>query len=144
MGMGNLIKFLRFAISRVPPEISEAEAKSLLISQLRSFLEERILFAREAIIQVCTDTIRDGDIILTYGSSPLLRQIFLSSAENKNFKLIIVDARPLNDGLLSLEVLSPSMQCVYVTLAGVTSALEDATKVIIGASALLANGAMVS
>lgn len=55
----------------------------------------------------------------------------------------VVDSRPLNDGLLTLEELSPCISCVYTTLSGANAALRDATKVILSASALLSNGAMV-
>jgi hypothetical protein len=45
--MGNLIKYIRYEISHISPELSEADAKSYLMSKLYIFLEERIVFARE-------------------------------------------------------------------------------------------------
>lgn len=45
--------------------------------KLTSFLEERIIYARESIANCCAATIRDDDVILTFGSSPLIRQVSL-------------------------------------------------------------------
>jgi translation initiation factor eIF-2B subunit delta len=115
-GMGNLIKFLRFSVSKVPLEVSEAEAKSMLLEKLQSFLEERIVDAAENIAKYVISTLRDDDVVLTFGSSPLVRKILLAAAEVKSFRLVVVDARPLNVGLLTLTALSPKVQCV-VSLA---------------------------
>jgi translation initiation factor eIF-2B subunit delta len=115
--MGNLIKFLRFSVSKVPLEVSEAEAKSMLLEKLQSFLEERIVDAAENIAKCVISTLRDDDVVLTFGSSPLVRKILLAAAEVKSFRLVVVvDARPLNVGLLTLTALSPKVQCV-VSLA---------------------------
>jgi len=144
MGMGNLIKYLRFAISRIPLDINESEAKQILISKLNSFLEERVLYSREAITKLCTSVILDGDVILTYGSSPLLREILTKTSLIKRFKLIIVDSRPLNEGLITLKALSNKIPCIYTPISGVPSLIKTVTKVILGASSLLSNGSMLA
>jgi translation initiation factor eIF-2B subunit delta len=102
MGMGNLIKYIRYEISHIAPELSEADAKAYLIEKLTIFLEERVVYARELITMCCVNTIKDDDVILTFGSSALIRQILLKAAVTKRFRLIVVDTRPLNEGLLTL------------------------------------------
>lgn len=111
-GMGNLIKFMRFSVSKISPEISEAEAKHILLEKLQSFLEERIVFAAENIAKYVISTIRDGDVILTFGSSPLVRKVLLLAANAKSFRLVVVDSRPLNEGLATLTALSHKVHCV--------------------------------
>lgn len=110
--MGNLIKFMRFSVSKISPEISEAEAKHILLEKLQSFLEERIVFAAENIAKYVISTIRDGDVILTFGSSPLVRKVLLLAAKTKSFRLVVVDSRPLNEGLATLTALSHKVHCV--------------------------------
>jgi len=44
--MGNVIKFLRYEISHISPELKEAVAKAHLSAQIDSFLKERIVYAR--------------------------------------------------------------------------------------------------
>ena len=53
MAMGNIVKFIRFAIAEVPPEINEADAKTLIADKLQNFLDERIIYARENINHHC-------------------------------------------------------------------------------------------
>ena len=144
IGMGNLIRYIRYAISHTPPDMNEADAKGKLISLLHTFLEERIIFARDSISRVCTSAIQDGDVIVTYGSSPLVRYILLSMAAIKKFRLVIIDSRPLKSGLKTLKTLSEKVSCVYTPLSGAAAAMREATRVIIGATALLSNGAVLA
>jgi translation initiation factor eIF-2B subunit delta len=124
MGMGNLIKYIRHEISHIAPEHSEADAKAYLTDKLTIFLEERIVYARESITKYCGSAIRDGDVILTFGSSPLIRQILLTAATTKRFRLIVVDTRPLNEGLQTLAALSPYVRCVHTQLAGAATTMR--------------------
>jgi len=144
-GMGNLIKYMRFSVSKISPEISEAEAKHILLEKLQSFLEERIVFAAENIAKYVISTIRDGDVILTFGSSPLVRKVLLLAAKTKSFRLVVVDSRPLNEGLATLTALSHKVHCVYSPLSGAAAAMQSqhVTRVLLGASSLLSNGAML-
>ena len=184
--MGNLIKYMRFSVSKISPEISEAEAKHILLEKLQSFLEERIVFAAENIAKYVISTIRDGDVILTFGSSPLVRKVLLLAAKTKSFRLVVVDSRPLNEGLATLTALSHKVHCVvsewlsvrtsllppnalcrqmqhinhhltvycpinhhltlqYSPLSGAAAAMQSqhVTRVLLGASSLLSNGAML-
>ena len=143
VGMGNLIKQLRHEISQSPPDSNEADAKALIISRLHSFFEDRILYAQESIGALTAEMVHHDDVILTFGSSPLLRKVLLAAAvAEKNFRLIVVDSRPLNDGLATLRVLSPHVPCVYTQLSGAANMMKEATKVLLGASAFFSNGSM--
>lgn len=144
IGMGNLIKQLRYFISNIPPDTNEAIAKKDILERLHSFFEDRIQFARENIGNLVTNVIHDNDVILTFGSTPLLRKVLLMAAAKKNFRLIIVDSRPLNNSLKTLRALSPHVVCAYTPLAGAAKLMNEATRVILGASAMLSNGSMLA
>ena len=153
-GMGCLIKQLRTHISSVPPDMDEISAKTALTERLHAFMEDRMVFARESIGMLVADVIRDGDVILTFGSSPLLRKVLLSAAAHKKFHLIVVDSRPLSDGLSTLRACSPHIECVYTSLSGVAKVMGDAARqamrkrqdmrVLLPASAMLSNGSMLA
>lgn len=142
--MGNVIKHVRQCISKVSPELSEAEAKTIILGDMQRYLEEKMIFAGESIAQFVAPTINDGDIILTFGSSPLLRKVLLHCAKLRKFRLIVVDSRPLNEGLQTVATLSNVVPCVYTPLSGTAYALKDVSKVILGASCLLSNGSMLA
>lgn len=140
IGMGNLIKHLRSAIACIPPDMSESDAKQRLLRTLRLFLEEKIIFARDGIIKHVLSIIKDDDVILTFGSSPLLRQTLLEIAAARRFKLVVVDSRPLKEGLATVSALSAHVKCVYTTVAGAAGMMREVSHVLLGASSLLSNG----
>jgi translation initiation factor eIF-2B subunit delta len=74
----------------------------------------------------------------------MIRQVLIYLSTVKTFKLIVVDTRPLNDGLQTLLSLSPKIECVYTSLSGAASCMKQATRVILGASCLMSNGAMLA
>jgi translation initiation factor eIF-2B subunit delta len=143
-GMGNIIKFLKACVSRISPETSEADAKSILLAKVQSFIDERIEFAAESIADFVTSIINDGDVILTFGSSPLVRKVLLRAAKTKQFRLTVIDTRPLHEGLQTLSALSSAVHCIYSPLSGAAVAMADVSKVILGASCLLSNGTMLA
>ena len=124
------------------PDANEANAKALIVNKLHSFFEDRMQYAMESIGNLVADVIHHDDVILTYGSSPLMRKTLMTAAAEKNFRLIIVDSRPLNSGLSTLRVMSNYIPCTYTTLSGVASVMKEATRVFLGASALFSNGSM--
>jgi translation initiation factor eIF-2B subunit delta len=142
--MGNIIRFLRQIISKVPLELSDYDAKQSLVAQLKSFLEEKMLYAADLIASFVDTTINDGDVILTFGSSPLVRKVLLQAAEQKSFELVVVDTRPLAEGLQTLSALSQKVHCVYSPLSGIAVALQGVNKVVLGASCMLSNGSMLA
>jgi len=144
LGMGNLIKFLRTCIAKLPIDATIDTARGTLLGKLQNFSEERVAQARLTIAKKVQGVIQDGDVILTYGWSDVVTQALLTAAKTKTFRVVIVDSRPLNHGLSTLQALSSSMECVYTPLTGALSMLNQTTRVIVGASCLLANGAVLA
>jgi translation initiation factor eIF-2B subunit delta len=144
MSMGNFIKFFRFTISQVDNDATEADTKRTLLDKLDGFIEERVSVAQQNIAKICAASIKDDDVILTFGSSPVVRQILLSSAKEKSFHLVVVDARPLKEALKTVSALSPFVPCTYAPLSCAATCMQQATKVILGASALLSNGSVLA
>ena len=142
--MGNIIRYMRQIISKVSPELNEYEAKNILLYKLTSFQEEKMIFAIESITNYVSSTINEDDVILTFGSSPLIRKVLLKIAQTKKFQLVVVDTRPLNEGLQTLSALSQVIRCIYSPLSGIAVALHDVNKVVLGASCLLSNGSMLA
>ena len=142
--MGNVIKFVKSCISTTPVDMNEADAKALILENLKSFLDERIVFAGDSIAKHILSTMRDNDIIVTFGYSSLIVKILQAAAARFKFQLVIIDSKPLNSGLQTLSALSPLIKCVYTPMSGAVNAIKGATRVILGASCLFANGAMLA
>ena len=144
MGMGNIIKYVYHSIPSLCREGSEAESKSALIRQLFAFTEERIVLARESIANHCCSVIKPGDTVITFGSSTTVRKVLLSIAKLIPFQLIVIDTRPLNEGLATLHAMSEVVKCTYTPLSGAAAVMKKASRVILGASSLLSNGSMIA
>ncbi|KAK6129062.1 hypothetical protein DH2020_037196 [Rehmannia glutinosa] len=79
--MGNAIKFLKTRIAQLPLNLSESEAKANLISGIDLFISEKIILADKVIVKHAVTKIRDGDVLLTYGSSSAVELILLHAHE---------------------------------------------------------------
>lgn len=141
--MGNIIRYIRLCITKISTDLSEDQAKSAVSAKLQDFLDDRIIFAGENIAKNLIQSLTDNEVILTFGSSPLIRRVLSIAAKSKTFRLIVVDTRPLNDGLETLAGVSTFLNCTYCPLSAAAFALKDATKVLLGASSLLSNGCML-
>lgn len=79
-------------------------------------------------------------------SSSLIKKIFLDAhKEGKKFEVIIVDSRPLHEGKEKLRrLINVGIKCTFVCINSYHFAMKRASKIIIGAHALLANGCVMS
>ena len=114
-----------------------------VIKSIRHFIYFRIYSAEKTLMSFSSQKIADDDVILTYGFSYSVAQslIFARCHLNKNFKVVIIDSHPLFEGRRMLDDLSAvGIECTYALLSGLSYAMKPATKVMLGASALLKNG----
>ncbi|GMY24429.1 probable translation initiation factor eIF-2B subunit delta [Fagus crenata] len=77
ISMGNAIRFLNSRIAKLPLTLSESEAKASLQSDIEQFINEKIILADKVIVKHAVTKIRDGDVLLTYGSSSVVEMIFV-------------------------------------------------------------------
>ncbi len=144
IGMGSLIKSFRHAMSRLNPNVADEVNKKILVEKLGSFGTYKLTHARSSIVAYIKDSISHGDTVLTFGGACVVTEALLAAAETITFKCIVVDCRPLNTGLAALNKLSKVLECIYTPLAGVSSVLPTANKVLLGASGVLSNGAVLA
>ena len=116
--------------------------------------------------------ILDGDVILTYARSSVVELLLQSAHEQTvNFRVIIVDSRPMLEGRQLLERLAAAgVRCTYVMLNAISYIMrvsqpsadkihenrkrsaadryllntQEVTKVFVGAAALMSNGAALA
>lgn len=145
LGMRNAIKHLKVQIGKTT-QMSEDEAKDFLLNEIDRYLQERIVAADQLIATFAVSKINDGDVILTYARSHVI-ELTLKKAfdEGKNFKVIVVDSRPKFEGKVLLKrLVRHGIRCTYVLLNAISYILKEVSKVMVGAHALLSNGAVYS
>lgn len=146
IAMGTCIKYVRSLIANSKPDITEAEAKANICKSIDTFIEERIIRAAQQIAHLGVDKISEGDVVLTFSRSFSVVSILKEAKKKgKNFRVIIVDSRPLMEGKRTLKELSDAgIKCTYLILGAISYVMRSVSKVFLGSAALLSNGAVVS
>ncbi|KAJ0105340.1 hypothetical protein Patl1_19042 [Pistacia atlantica] len=105
MSMGNAIRFLKSHIAKLPLTLLESEAKASLYNDIDRFINEKIILADKVIVRHAATKVRDGDVLLTYGSSCVVEMILLYAHELGNqFRVVVVDSRPKLEGQALLRL----------------------------------------
>ncbi|WOH05440.1 hypothetical protein DCAR_0624856 [Daucus carota subsp. sativus] len=146
ISMGNAIKFVKTRIANLPLTLSETEAKATLLSDIDRFINEKIILADQVIVNYAVTKVRDGDVLLTYGSSSAVEMILLHAHElGKHFRVVIVDSRPKLEGRLLLRrLVGKGLNCTYTHINAVSYIMHEVTRVLLGASSVLSNGTVYS
>ncbi|XP_065854348.1 uncharacterized protein [Euphorbia lathyris] len=146
ISMGNAIRFLKNRIAKLPLTLSELEAKTTLQADIDCFINEKILLADKVIVRHAVTKIRDGDVLLTYGSSSVVEMILLHAHElGKQFRVVVVDSRPKLEGQLLLRrLVAKGISCTYTHINAVSYIMREVTRVFLGASSVLSNGTVYS
>ena len=149
ISQGNSIRWLKKLISALDPDLSDFDAKAFLGESIDSFIRERVMLADELIAKEANARIRGDDnqeVILTYGKSSIVEKALLEAKDqHKNFKVLVVDSRPLFEGKnLALNLTAAGIEVEYCLLSGLSAVVNRATKCFLGASGMTGNGALHS
>ena len=108
------------------------------ISETRKMLDK--------IAQYGARLISDGDVVMTHCHSHCVVEIFrVAKRQGKDFSVIVTETRPLLQGKITAkELLREKIPVVYCVDSASASLMKDATKVIVGADAVTAEGAVVN
>ncbi|XP_027769425.1 translation initiation factor eIF-2B subunit delta-like isoform X2 [Solanum pennellii] len=146
ISMGNAIRFLKARIAKLSLTLSESEAKAALYSDIERFMNEKIVLAGRVITRQAVMKIRDGDVLLTYGSSSVVEMILLHAYElGKQFRVIVVDSRPKFEGRALLRrLVRKGLSCTYTHINAVSYIMHEVSRVLMGAESVLSNGTVYS
>jgi len=142
VSMNNAHKYVICHIKKLPINISDGHAKEKLENIINNYIYVQIHMAGKAICIAAQKKISNGDVILTYGYSSLIERILTEAHSNKKqFHVIVVDSAPWYEGRQLLHrLVHNNIECTYVLLSATSFIMTRASKVLLGAHALLANG----
>jgi translation initiation factor eIF-2B subunit delta len=146
ISMGNAIRWLKDLIIKIDPSTPEAEAKRDLLSEIDDFIRDRVTMADKLISETGKDKIENGDVILTYASSSIVEKTILRAHKaGTSFSVIIVDSKPLFEGKqLARKLAHHGVKVKYFLITGASHAVKQASKVLLGAHAMMSNGRLYS
>lgn len=144
--MGAAIKKLRQTIAALPPETSAADAKAELREAIDAYVQERIVLPGKVISKLGADKIRDGDVVVTFGTSDAVEAILKAAkVDGTDFRVVVLDAAPDHSGRDLLRSLhGAGVDTTYALLHAAPLLLKSAAKVFLGADALFSNGAVLA
>lgn len=144
--MGNAIRWLKKLISPIDPDTDENQAKRYLCDSIDRFIQERIMVTDQAIASAACKQITEGSVVLTYAKSSLVEKTILRAhSQGVNFRVIVVDSRPLFEGKkLATSLMNAGLHVEYLPFSGIARAVTDATVVLLGAHSMLSNGRLQS
>ncbi|KAE8349688.1 hypothetical protein BDV28DRAFT_140659 [Aspergillus coremiiformis] len=146
ISQGNAIRALKLEISSIDPSVPEADAKATLSDFIDSFIREKITVADQVIATSAAQKIQDGDVIVTFAGSSIVKQTLLTAhKQGKKFRVSIIDSRPLFEGKnMARTLANAGLEVQYSLVNGISHAIKDATKVFLGAHAMTSNGRLYS
>lgn len=133
-------------IIKIDPSTPEGEAKRDLTEEIDIFIRERVTAADKLIRDLAATKIQPGDVILTYAASSIVEQAILQAHKaGIPFSVIVVDSKPLHEGRqLARKLANHGVSVRYYLITGASHAVKDATKVFLGAHAMMSNGRLYS
>lgn len=118
----------------------EVQGKETLCTAIDDFIEERIHMAIKGIVHYALDKIEENDVILTYGYNDVIMN--LCTTAQVKFTVVIIDSRPTFSGRKLLSKLTTAgISCTYGGIHACAYMMKSVTKVFLGASAFMSNGA---
>ncbi|PSN65923.1 IF-2B-domain-containing protein [Corynespora cassiicola Philippines] len=146
ISMGNAIRWLKDVIIKIDPSTPEAEAKRDLIEEIDIFIRDRVTIADKLIMEGAATKIMPGDVILTFASSAIVEQsIIHAHRAGIPFSVIVVDSKPLFEGKqLARKLANEGISVKYYLITGASHAIKGASKVFLGAHAMMSNGRLYS
>ncbi|KAL9631464.1 MAG: hypothetical protein Q9204_004219 [Flavoplaca sp. TL-2023a] len=144
--MGNAIRWLKLTISTIDPDTPEHQAKTKLSSAIDNFIRERITVAGQVIAGSASSRIQDGDIIITFAKSSIVEQTLAEAhRQGKSFQVRVVDSDPLSEGRnLAIALANLGLRVQYASIHTLSHIVQGATKVFLGAHAMMSNGRLYS
>lgn len=143
---GVAVRYLKYEISVVSADLTEDEAKEHLLERIDHFVRDRIVYASKIIRTQAGSKIKHGDVVMTFARSSVVEGTLLAAWERGvRFEVIVIDTRPLLEGKALLSVLlAAGIPCTYGLISSLSSLMPRADLLLLGTSALLANGALYS
>lgn len=142
----NSIRWFKNFVAKLDPSAPEDVAKNEICTAIDTFISEKFTVADRVIADTAAGRIRDGDVIVTFGNSAVVRAALLTAvSRGTSFEIVVIDSRPLFEGRRLAETLSAAGIAVqYSLLHAVNPAIRRANKCLLGAHSILANGKVQS
>jgi translation initiation factor eIF-2B subunit delta len=132
----------RPAVAALPYE----DARQALCAWVSRYLDSHVIDLSEDVAKSAAGRIAAGDVVLAYAHSSIVEAaVKRAHADGKAFSVIVVDARPRQEGLqLASRLAQAGVSCDYADISALSYVVKSATKVLLGVHAVFCNGSALS
>ncbi|TIC71026.1 kinase-like protein [Wallemia mellicola] len=145
---GSAIRWLKLQIVNIDPDMDDNDARNHLCMLIDCYVRDRITLADDEIVKNTLSKLSSTvqTTILVYARSSIVEKTLIEAKKaGKMLSVIIVDSKPLNEGKNLLTRLTDmGVECTYAHLSALPSLLPNINMTLLGAHAILANGALYS
>ena len=140
---------LRNAVTKILTQVSSYEnfnrIKKFTENICNNYLNE-LQKALKDIGRIGSNQINTGETILTHCHSHSVVEIFKEAKkQGKNFRVIVTETRPLNQGIITAkELLEIGIKVTFCVDAAIGWVMKEVDKVLVGCDAILADGSIVN
>ena len=137
----------------VVQEVRQAADRGVGMNELKSVVSEaasaygrKLDDAVEQVAEIGARRLRNGDVVLTHSySSSVLAILKKARQQGKELKVFVTETRPELEGRdVARELAVAGIDTTLIIDSAVSHFIEDADKVLVGAEAVAANGAIVN
>ena len=143
IGVGNVVRYIKNIVTSHQDHkfASPEEFRTHLKNTIDHYISDKIDDVAQFLAKTTAKSILDGDVILTYGYSPVICKALKLAANNKvKFKVIVVDSRPNFNSRTLIEQI-PDLDVRYVLISGLSYVMPEVKKVLIEPNGILSNNA---
>ncbi len=116
------------------------------VSELVREVLRRVIEETEEAAEIAARRLEDGDVVVTQSySRSVVRALEKAAAMGKKIEVIVAESRPLLDGLETAKTLARvGIPVTLIVDSATRFVMKDATKAILGADAVMADGSVVA
>ena len=142
---------LRNAINRITNSVDRYELRKMdnvhrYASRQADLMLKELADVVNTISDIGSEEINDGDIVMTHCHSEHVVAILKRAKEKRRqFRVIVTETRPMMQGMATARELSEAgIDTTYIIDSAIASFMKQATKVLLGCDAILADGSIVN
>lgn len=140
---------LRFVVSEAQKSLeqgSDTEGLRKVVSEAATTFDKKLELSTQEIAEIGARRLKDGDVVMTHSySSSVIAVLKKAHQQSKQLEVFVTETRPELEGRdVARELVSEGIDTTLIIDSAVSHFIEKTDKVMVGAEAVAANGAIVN
>lgn len=144
--LSNGLRYVVQEVRRAATDKANIEKLKTVVASAAVAYDAKLEESIQQIAEIGARRLKDGDVILTHSySSSVLAILKKAHLQSKGLKVFVTETRPELEGRdVARELAADGIDTTLIIDSAVSHFIEDADKVLVGAEAVAANGAIVN